>query len=140
MELGLLTERQYQILRCRGVGLSQVETANKFHTSRANVSMIELRAKKKIERAKQTIKAYESTLTNHLVVVPERTHLYDIPSFVLAEGDRHRIRIQANIIDIIRMVKGANAPCLSKGKTVRTIAFVFNQRGKLSLSDGISET
>lgn len=119
--------------------MSQLETAEQFHTSRANVSMIELRARKKVERARETIRAYESTLTSHSVIVPKGTRSYDIPSFVLGEGDRYGIRIQANIVEIIRMVKEVDPPCLSKGKTNRRVRFVFNQKGKLSLSDEGSE-
>ena len=136
MKFGLLTERQYRVLRCREMGMSQLQTAEELHTSRANVSMIELRARKKVEQARETIMAYESTLTSRPVIVPKDTHAYDIPRLVLREGDRCGIHIQSNIVEIIRMVKEMNPPCLSNGgKTNRRVTLVFNQRGKLSLGD-----
>lgn len=139
MKFGLLTERQYRVLTCRQMGMSQLQTAEELHTSRANVSMIELRARKNVERARETITAYESTLTSHPVTVPKGTRAYDIPPFVLREGDRCGVHIQSNIVEIIRMVREMDPPCLSNGgKTNRRVTFVFNQRGKLSPCDDAS--
>jgi Tfx family DNA-binding protein len=115
--------------------MSQSETARELHTTRANVSMIEHRARTNVERAKDTISAFQSTLTNHLVIVPKGTRAYDIPSFVLREGDRSGIHLQSNIVEIVRMVKEANPPCLASGKTNRRLSFVFNQKGKLTLTN-----
>ena len=113
--------------------MSQVETGMELKTSRSNVSMIERRAKKKVEGARETLRAYESTLTNHSVRVAIGSRPQDIPSIVLREGDRFGIHIQSNIVDIIRMAKSLRPSCLENGRTTRTLTFVFNQRGKLSL-------
>jgi Tfx family DNA-binding protein len=110
-----------------------METGRELKTSRANVSMIELRAKKKVERARETLRAYESTLTNHSVRVETGSRPQDIPSIVLREGDRFGIHIQSNIVDIIRMTRAIRPSCLTNGRTTRTLKFVFNQRGKLSV-------
>ena len=119
---------------CRGKGMTQSETAKFLHTSRANVSMIERRARAKIGRARETIAAFESTLTDHRVVVPKGTHVYDIPRAVLGEADRIGVHLQSNIVDIVRMVKGIRPSCLAGRKTNRRVAFVFNQRGKLAVA------
>ena len=130
---GFLSERQLEVLSCRGKGMSQEETAKELSTTRANVSMIERRAKMNVEKARKTLTAYEATLTDHSVVVKMGARPQGIPSIVLREGDRFGIHIQSNIVDIIRMVMALRPSCIAGGRTTRDLKFVFNQRGKLSL-------
>ena len=111
--------------------MTQKETAKELGTTRANVSMIELRARRKVLLARETLRAYQSTLTEHHLVIPKGTKLYEIPTAVLREGDRFGIHIQSNIVEIIRIVKGLHPVCFEGGKTNRSISFVFNQSGKL---------
>ncbi len=132
-KLGVLTTEQYIVLQCRGKGMSQLETAKETHTTRANVSMIELRAKRNIEKARETLKAYETTLTNHSISVESGTRPQEIPSIVLREGDRFGIHIQSNIVEIIRMVRALRPSRFTDGRTNRKLRFVFNQRGRLSV-------
>ena len=131
MARGSLTEKQYRVLVCRGKGLTQNETARELQTTRANVSMIELRAKRKVAQARETLRAYQSTLTDHSVLIARGTRLYDIPPTVLREGDRYGVHVQSNIVEIVRVVKNVRPSCLVDGKTTRGIVLVFNQKGKL---------
>jgi len=133
MRWGLLTESQYKVLVCRGKGMTQRETAVELGTSRANVSMIEARARRRVEMADQTLEAYKSTITDHAVIVPKGTRFYEIPSVILGEGDRCGVHLKSNIVDIVRMVNGVEPSALSGGKTNRSICFVFNKAGKLRL-------
>jgi HTH-type transcriptional regulator, fmd operon transcriptional regulator len=113
--------------------MTQKETAKALGTTRANVSMIELRARRKVALAKETVDAYRSTLTDHIVSIPKGTRFYDVPPLVLGEGDRWGIHMQSNLVEIIRMVKDLRPPCLKSGKTTRSIAFVFNRAGQLRI-------
>lgn len=133
MGRGALTEAQFRVLACRGKGLTQRETAVELGTTRANVSMIELRARRRVSMAKQTLEAYRSTLTDHVIRVPKGTMFYDVPSIVLREGDRSGVHLQSSIVDIVRMVKGIRPGCLGAGRTSRNIYFVFNRAGRLRL-------
>jgi Tfx family DNA-binding protein len=133
LKFGLLTERQLNVLSCREKGMSQVETAEELRTTRANVSMIERRARMNVEKARKTLRAYESTLTNHAVTVERGSRPQEIPTIVLREGDRYGIHIQSNIVDIVRMVRAQKPSCIADGRITRDLTFVFNQRGKLSL-------
>jgi HTH-type transcriptional regulator, fmd operon transcriptional regulator len=56
----LLNQKQWKILKLRSRGLTQLQTAKKLGTSRANVSMIEWRARKKLDKARETIQAYDA--------------------------------------------------------------------------------
>jgi Tfx family DNA-binding protein len=131
---GYFTKKQLLVLKYRTSGLSQLQTAKKIDTSRANVSMIELRARKKLERAKETIWAYESLLSRHTIRVKQGTRLQEVPAIVLAEGDHARIHLRSNLVEIIRMVKRADPSCLKKGEITKDLEFAFTQSGVLSLA------
>jgi Tfx family DNA-binding protein len=124
---------QYMVLVLRGKGMTQKETAKELRTTRANVSMIELRARRKVALARETLNAYRSTLTYHVVTVPKGTRFYDIPTFVLREGDKWGIHMQSNVVEIVRMVRETRPAYLENGKTIRSIPFIFNRMGKLRI-------
>jgi HTH-type transcriptional regulator, fmd operon transcriptional regulator len=67
MKSGLFNQKQLKILRLRERGFTKLETAKVLDTSRANVSMIELRARRKLERARETIRAYEDLQSTQAV-------------------------------------------------------------------------
>jgi HTH-type transcriptional regulator, fmd operon transcriptional regulator len=122
------------VLRYRTSGLSQLQTAKKLATSRANISMIELRAKKKLEKARETLWAYEAMLSKHVVSVKQGTRLQEIPSIVLGEADRFEIHLRSNLVEIIRMVKRADPTCLKNGEITRDLELAFTQSGLLTLA------
>jgi len=93
--------------------------------------MIELRAKRKVELARETIRVYEAALDERRVRIPKGTKFYDIPPAILREGDRWGIHMQSNIVDIVRMVRAVRPNCLEDGRTKRAIYFEFNPSGRL---------
>jgi len=131
---GFLSERQFRILSLRSRGYTQLEIAKELHTSRANVSMLEGRARKRIELARQTLKVFEECQTHHVITIEPSTRLQKIPMDVLLEADKFQIHMRSNMVEILRMVKKQKPDLLSPdGKTVEKITFDFNERGKLSL-------
>lgn len=96
--------------------------------------MIEGRARRKIEKARQTIKIYNLISTQHDVSIKEGTRLMEIPMLVLKEADHAGIHLRSNMVDILRIVKNQARDSLSpEGRTIKKMAFSFNERGKLSL-------
>ena len=131
--LGSLTEKQFRVLSLRSRGFSQSEIAHELNLSRANVSMIEGRAKKKIEKARQTLKVYNLLQTQRDVSIETGTRLLEIPMLVLKEADRAGIHLRSNMVEILRIVKGQASDFLSPdGRTIKKMVFSFNERGKLS--------
>lgn len=96
--------------------------------------MIELRAKKKLEKAKETLWAYEAMLSKHVVRVKQGTRLQEVPTIVLGEGDRFKIHLRSNLVEIIRMVKRTDPGCLKNGEITRDLEFAFTQGGLLTLA------
>ncbi|HKW04029.1 MAG TPA: Tfx family DNA-binding protein, partial [Nitrososphaerales archaeon] len=99
------------------------------------VSMIEHRARKKLEKARATLRVYESILSFHSVRLEKGTRLQEIPSIVLHEADKFGIHLRSNLIEIIRMAKSASPSIVKEGKTVGKVEFTFSQSGKLSLGN-----
>jgi Tfx family DNA-binding protein len=128
-KLGLFTRMQFLILKHRANGLSQSETALRIGTTRANVSMIEMRARRKLKRAHETLRAYESLLSEHSVVVESGTRLHDVPNYVLGEGDKYGIHLRSNLVDIIRMARSADPGSAKEGRLTKKMKFVFAQNG-----------
>ena len=95
--------------------------------------MIEMRARRKLVRARDTLAAYESTLTDHSIEIEKGVRIFDIPHIVLREGDKFGIHLQTNFIEIIRIVKGHRPSLLRKGRTANAIMFSFNEKGKVRL-------
>ncbi len=131
---GILTIEQFLVLKYRARGFTQLQTANSLGMSRANVSMIESRAKRKIANAKATIRAYESLFSKQSVLVPKGTRLQRLPTLVYGVQNRQRIHLKGNLVDIIRMARSLRPKSVREGVTLRAIKFEFTQSGTLSVT------
>ncbi|MGI0092263.1 MAG: Tfx family DNA-binding protein [Nitrososphaerales archaeon] len=129
-----MNQKQLKILKLRARGYTQLETAKELGTTRANVSMIEWRARRKLQKARDTIQAYESIQSSHSVKVESGTKLAEVPLIVLHEGDKRHIHIRSDIIEIVRLVKAMKPSAVRDGKTTRNLEFEINERGKLLIS------
>ncbi len=135
MKGGLFNQKQLKILKFRARGFTQLETAKELGTTRANVSMIEWRARKKLDKARETIQAYEALQSSHVVSVEKGTKLAEVPVMVLHEGDKRHIHIRSDIIEIVRLVKAMKPAVVREGRLLRGLRFKINERGKLEVTD-----
>jgi len=134
-KFGFLTKKQVEVLKLRAHGLTQAEVARKLGTTRANISMIELRAKRKIRLAEETLKVVSSIRSQMSIRIEKGTYLADIPSIVLRSADKRGIHLKTNIVEIVRLVKMHTPPCIKKGRTTRTLLFKISPEGQLLLSE-----
>jgi len=131
---GFLTEEQLLVLKERSQGLTQMETAKHLGTTRANVSMLEMRARKNLEKAAETLKAYESSLGDHKFKIEEQTSLRQIPTLLFKEGDKFGIHLHTNVVDIVEMLKTMQPPGV-KGRLIsRSITVTIGRDGRVSFS------
>ena len=89
------------VLRMRQSGLTQEEIAHRIKTTRANVSLIEKRARENIERSSETLKEWESIVSPVRIVIKKGTDVIKIPETVFADADKAGIHVKANSLDII---------------------------------------
>ncbi|MCL5067871.1 MAG: Tfx family DNA-binding protein [Thaumarchaeota archaeon] len=134
MKLGLFNQKQYRILKLRAKGFTQLETAKELGISRANVSMIESRARKKIQKARETLEVYESLQSSHNIAIEKGSKLAEVPLVVLHEGDRHHVHVQSDLVEIVRMVRAVKPSCVQDGKVTRSLVIKMNERGKLTVT------
>lgn len=133
MRSGSFNQKQLKILKLRARGFTQLEAAKELGTTRANISMIEWRARKKLQKARETLQAYEALQSSHRVSVEKGTKLAEVPLVVLHEGDRRHIHIKSDLIEIVRLVKALKPNVVREGRILRKLEFKINERGKLEI-------
>lgn len=101
---GLLTERQLEILRLRRQGLSHKEIAEKLHTTRENIMILEKRALRNIELAKATLE-FASSLGGGVVNLEPGTRMVDIPRIVMDEADKMGLKLKADFVRIYNEIR-----------------------------------
>jgi Tfx family DNA-binding protein len=100
-----LTKRQVMVLRLRQSGLTQEEIARRIKTTRANVSLIEKRARENIDRSRETLKEWESIVSPVRVVIKKGTDVIKVPEMVFGEADKQGIHVKSNSLDLITRLK-----------------------------------
>ncbi len=93
------------VLRLRRSGLTQEEIARRIKTTRANVSLIEKRARENIDRSRETLKEWESIVSPVRVAIKKGTDVIKIPELVFAEADKQSIHVKSNSLDLITRIK-----------------------------------
>jgi HTH-type transcriptional regulator, fmd operon transcriptional regulator len=100
-----LTKRQLAVLRLRQAGLTQEEIARRIKTTRANISLIEKRARENVERSKETIREWNSVISPVRISVKKGTDVMTIPEVVFAEADKASIHVKCDSIGLITLIK-----------------------------------
>jgi HTH-type transcriptional regulator, fmd operon transcriptional regulator len=93
------------VLRLRQSGLTQDEIARRIKTTRANVSLIEKRARENIDRSRETLKEWESIVSPVRIVIKKGTDVIKIPEIVFSEADKAGIHVRSNSLDLITRIK-----------------------------------
>ena len=93
---GSLTKIQLEVLRLRMTGLTQEKVAAKLKTTRQNISLVERRAKRNLEKAEETIAAYRKLRMVATVTLPPMTHLVDIPRMLIDAADKAGVKIEVD--------------------------------------------
>lgn len=97
---GLLTEKQYEVLKLRVEGRTQREIAEIMKTSRENVSVIERSALRKIRLAEETLRVYKDLMKAGEVVIEPGTHLVTIPQKLVQLADEKGVKLRGNFTTI----------------------------------------
>ncbi|ACV24561.1 Tfx family DNA-binding protein [Methanocaldococcus fervens] len=118
MEESFLTETQIKVLELRKKGLTQEEIAKMFGTSRANISMIEKRAKENVKKAYNTIKIYNRIMAPIFIEIKEGTDVLDVPDIVFKKADEEDIKVKYNTLELIEFIK-ENASGFIEKRTVK---------------------
>jgi Tfx family DNA-binding protein len=101
----LLTERQWQVLRLRGTGLTQSQVAKRLRTTRENVSIIEQRAHENLRAARAALVALEQLSESKELIIPSGTSVFEATSMILVRADVLRIKVKMNADSILASLR-----------------------------------
>ncbi|MDK2781594.1 MAG: HTH-type transcriptional regulator, fmd operon transcriptional regulator [Archaeoglobi archaeon] len=101
-----LTDEQIEVLRLRMRGLSQKEIAEILKTTRANVCIIEKRARRNIERALKTIEIWKKINSRAEIEIPSGTDLMDIPQIIFEKANENDVKVKYSFLELIEHIKG----------------------------------
>lgn len=109
-----LTDEQIKVLRLRAKGLSQKEIAEILNTTRANVCVIEKRARKNIERALKTIEEWKKINSKVDMVIKEGTDLMDIPRIIFSKSNEEGVKVKYNFVELLDHIRKSTPEKIEK--------------------------
>ncbi|MFN3621851.1 MAG: Tfx family DNA-binding protein [Nitrososphaerales archaeon] len=132
-KMGLLTERQIEVLKLRAQGLTQEEVAKKLQTSRENVTILEKRAYQNIKIAKETLAALKTFGVSTTVVIKPGTHLVDVPRIILDKADEANIKVRANFTRIFDEIRFKASDKVKRSRVTRQITVKILPNGDFTV-------
>jgi len=132
----LLTDRQLDVLILRQQGLSQADVAERFGTTRSNISILERRAHDNIERAKRTLQQWMMIRAPISLKVREGTDVFDLPKMIFEAADKKSLQLPTTSLDIIVQLR-RKAPQLFRRRAVMKDVEIFvTEEGEILIQEG----
>lgn len=100
-----LTKAQLRVLKLRTKGLSQAEVARKLKTSRANVCILERRARENIERARETLRLAAKLRAPVAVRVKSGEDIFEAAKRFFAAADKAKIKARLDTPGLISRIR-----------------------------------
>ena len=100
-----LTEAQARVLELRAKGMSQAEIARKLRTSRANICILERRARENIARAERTLKLAAKLRAPVVLEVKPGEDILEMPKRLFKAADAAKIRVKLGTPEIIAKIQ-----------------------------------
>ncbi|MGC8593931.1 MAG: Tfx family DNA-binding protein [Nitrososphaeria archaeon] len=119
--IGLLTERQLEILDLRKRNMSYDEIAKKLGTTPENVYILEKRALRNLRLAFETIKAAVAGNIVMKVKFEKGTKLVNIPPALVNKADEAGIKLKGNFTKIFDDIRYSVPDSISKNELVKDI-------------------
>lgn len=132
-EQSFLTEQQVEVLRLREQGLKQREIAERIGTTRANVSIIEKRARQNIDRAYETIRLWNKLRAPIRITVPPETDVFDIPKIVYDGVEGERIKIVEDSVQLVARVQEEAGDKIRRRRLIEELEVYVGEDGRLTV-------
>lgn len=100
-----LTEAQARVLEFRTKGMSQAEIARKLRTSRANICILERRARENIARAERTLKLAAKLRAPVVLEVKPGEDILGVPKRLFKAADAAKIKVKLGTPEIIAKIQ-----------------------------------
>lgn len=100
-----LTRTQLRVLELRAKGLTQTEVARKLKTSRANICILERRARENIRRAQKTIRLAAKIQSPVTVKINPGEDIFIASRRLFRAADEARIRVRMDSPKLIARIR-----------------------------------
>ena len=121
------------VLRLRQEGLTQDDIAKRIKTTRANVSLIEKRARENIDRSKETLKEWNSIISPVRLVIKSGTDVMKVPEQVFDEADKASIHVRVNSLDLLTRIKKEKGNIISNRSLTEDLEIDIAESGEVTL-------
>jgi hypothetical protein len=136
---GLLTEEQLKVLSYRLDGVKQEDIARTLGTTRQNVSLIERRARKNLEKAEATLRAYRRLLTAATVELKSGTHLVDVPRMLVDSADEAGVKITIDFALVYKELRDEARESISGSRITKPIKLHILKDGKIDVEPTLAD-
>lgn len=121
------------VLRMRQEGLTQDVIAKRIKTTRANVSLIEKRARENIDRSKETLKEWNSITSPVRLIIKAGTDVMKVPEQVFDEADKASIHVRVNSLDLLTRIKKEKGNIISNRSLTEDLEINIAESGEVTL-------
>ena len=128
-----LTKRQWQVLRLRATGLTQMQVARKLHTTRENISIIEHRSHENLKAARATLEAIEPLSESRELIIPSGTSIFEATSLILRRADVLRIKVKMSADSILANLRAKRKGRIRGHHLIATIRVKIDPDGSLQI-------
>jgi hypothetical protein len=125
-----LTQKQLKVLELRGKGYTQEEIAKLLGTSRVNVCITEKRARENIEKARNTLDAFER-LDPVVLEIPPGIDVFQVPRLIFKEADKHGIKVLYNTTSLIGILRRKAEAKIRGNRVIEGFRVFILRRGKV---------
>lgn len=129
-----LSSRQIQIMKLRQEGYSTEMIASEIGTTRQNVSILEKRGHRNLEKAIRTLNAVREMKLSHEVHIEGNTHVLDAVKEILKRADQFKIRLNDNMIGLMTRVKMTVEGDLRNGIIEKPMDVLIFQDGSIQFT------
>lgn len=117
----------------RQAGMTQDEIARRIKTTRANISLIEKRARENIDRSMETIKEWNSIISPVRILIKNGTDVMDIPEMVFEEADKSSIHVNTDSLDLITRIKKEKGSIISNRVVTKEFEIDITDTGEVTI-------
>ncbi len=129
-----LTEAQARVLELRVKGLTQAEIARMLRTSRANICILERRARDNIARAERTLKLAAKLRAPVVLKVKRGDDILEVPKRLFKTADAAKIRVKLSTLDVISKIREGARDKLYGRSVNQSFDVVLTSEGELFIT------
>jgi hypothetical protein len=134
-----LTERQTQVLMLRERGLTQSEIAERFGTTRANVTNIESSANANVDAASKTVELVDMLSSPVRVEIPRGTDVFDVPQRVYSACDSADVKADCSAVELVERLRKEQAEVLQGNAVRQPIRIVVSHTGDVRIYSTVGD-